>query len=94
MTTELGPESRLRVSSSVYARPFDDELVLLEFSRGEYFALDEVGAVVWRSLEAGSALSAAARAVASAYDVSEETALADILALVRELRARALVEPL
>jgi len=89
---ELGEHSRLRPAGGVYARPFGEELVLLEFGRGEYFALDEIGAHVWRSLEAGRDLAAIADEIAVDYDVGAAQALADILALVRDMQSRALVD--
>jgi hypothetical protein len=94
MSNDVSPSTRLRASRSIYARPFGDEIVLLDFGRGEYFALDEVGAHVWRLLESGETLSAIARAICSEYDVSEDKALEDVLALAREMRDRSLVEPL
>jgi hypothetical protein len=86
-----GPESRVRVSGSTYARPFGDELVLLDFGRGEYFALDAIGAVIWRGLERGEPLGAIAAEVAAGYEVTAEAALGDIIALVGEMQQRALV---
>lgn len=91
-TPEIDQHSRVRPASGVYARPFGEELVLLEFGRGEYFALDEIGARIWRSLEAGRELVATASEIASVYDVGAEQALADILALVRDMQSRALVD--
>lgn len=89
---DLGEQSRLRPAAGVYARPFGDELVLLEFGRGEYFALDEIGARIWHMLEAGTDLAAIATQIATDYDVGAEQALTDILALVRDMHARALVD--
>lgn len=90
--TDIGATTRLRPAPSIYARPFGEELVLLEFGKGEYFALDEIGARIWRGLESCQELAAIAADVASAYDVSAEEALADIVALVDDMRARSLVE--
>ena len=91
MSTTLGPETHVRVGGSVYARPFGEDVVLLEFGRGEYFALDPIGADVWRALETGVSLGSIAEQIARAYDVSEAQALTDILALVHAMHARALV---
>ena len=44
MTESLDEGSRVKISPSVYARAFGEEVVLLEFGRGEYFGLDAVGA--------------------------------------------------
>lgn len=87
----LAPETRVRISSSVYARPFGSEIVLLDFGRGEYFGLDEIGAEIWRGLEKGDALGAIADALVQRYDVSHEDVLRDIVDLVEQLRNESLL---
>ena len=82
--TDIGATTRPRPAPSIYARPFGEELVLLEFGK--------IGARIWRGLESCQDLATIAADVASAYDVSAEEALADIVALVDDMRARSLVE--
>ena len=86
MTGPLDERSRLTVSPSVYARVFGEEMVLLEFGKGEYFGLDAVGADIWRRLEAGDDIGTAADHIVEQYEVSREEALRDIVALVRQLQ--------
>lgn len=92
MTTPLDASTRVRISPSVYARAFGKEVVLLHFGRGEYFGLDEVGAAIWRRLEQGDTLGAAAEAIVSTFAVSREDALRDIIALVSDLRNETLLD--
>jgi hypothetical protein len=91
MTEPMNAETRVRISPSVYVRAFGDELVLLDFGRGEYFGLDAVGSVVWRALEQGESLGSAAERVARDFAVSREEALTDIVSLVGMMREAALV---
>lgn len=91
MTESLDERSLVTISSSVYARAFGEEVVLLEFGKGEYFGLDAVGAEIWRRLEAGDSLGAVADHIVTAYEVSREDALRDIVDLVTELRNHDLV---
>lgn len=96
MSGNIQPGTRVRPANGVYARPFGDELVLLEFGRGEYFALDPIGAAVWRRCEAGESVAAIADALAAEFEVTPGDALRDTLALVAELLDSALltlVEP-
>lgn len=92
MNAGLTPATRLHASSSVYARPFGAEIVLLDFGRGEYFALDEIGAEVWQHLQAGEPLGVIAEGIASRYEVTTERALTDILAIVQDMCGRGIVE--
>jgi hypothetical protein len=92
VTTEsLDAERRLRVSPSVYARTFGAELVLLDFGRGEYFGLDEVGAEIWRAIAAGETLGAIADRVAERYEVTRSRALADIVQLAAHMLGQGLL---
>jgi hypothetical protein len=91
MTESLGERARVTISPSVYARSFGEEVVLLEFGRGEYFGLDAVGAEIWRRLEAGDDFGAAADHLVARYEVGREEALRDIADLVAQLRNHALL---
>lgn len=88
----LAPDTRIRIAPSVYARAFGPEIVLLEFRRGEYFGLDPIGAEVWKLLEGGSTLAAAADAIVMQYDVSREEAFRDVVNLVGSLEKNHLVD--
>ena len=87
----LAPETRVRISPSVYARAFGAEIVLLDFGRGEYFGLDAIGAEIWRRLESGEALGAIADALVQHYEVSREDAYRDTLLLVESMRNESLL---
>lgn len=91
MTASLDEHSRVTVSPSVYARAFGEEVVLLEFGNGEYYGLDTVGADIWRRLEAGDDLGAAADYIAAHYEVGRAEALHDIVDLVAQLRSHDLL---
>ncbi len=91
MTMPIDECSRVSPSPSVYARDFGEEVVLLDFGKGEYFGLDAVGAEVWRRLEAGDDLGAVATHISAQYEVGRDEALRDIVDLVAQLRERELL---
>jgi hypothetical protein len=84
--------SRVRCARHVFAREFDEELVLLDLTRGEYYGLDRLGARVWNGLVAGRSIAEIARDVLPDYDVEQEVLRADLVALVRDLAQKGLVE--
>lgn len=92
-SSKLGPESKVVVGGSVYVRSFGREIVLLDFGRGEYFGLDEVGAEVWRGIERGDSLGRITDRVVEIFDVAREQALEDIVAIVSDLVENRLVHP-
>ena len=73
------------------APAFGAEIVLLDFGRGEYFGLDEIGAEIWRGLERGDALGAIADSLVERYEVSREDVFRDIVSLVEQLRNESLL---
>lgn len=91
MKTSLDVTTRVTIAPSVYVRAFGEELVLLDFSRGEYFGLDETGATIWRGLEAGRALGEIADTLVEHYDVARDVAYHDIVALVTHMQSQSLL---
>ena len=91
MTESLDERTHVTVSPSVYARAFGEEVVLLEFGRGEYFGLDAIGADIWRRLEAGDDLGKVADHIVSQYEVGRDEALRDIVDLIAQLRTHQLL---
>ncbi len=82
---------RLRPGDAVHARMFAGELVILDMDRGEYFAMDEIGATLWAGVEAGKTLEQIAEDVVARYDVALPQALTDLAALRDELLDRGLL---
>jgi hypothetical protein len=83
--------SRYRAADSVHTRTFDGELVILDLAHGEYFALDPIGSRLWVALEQGKSVEQVAADVVEEYDVSPETAAADLAALLDDLVRRGLL---
>jgi hypothetical protein len=81
----------LRCAEAVHARLFDEELVILDLAKGEYFALDEVGARLWSGLEAERSIEEIAQEIVIEFDVTLDRAIADLTALRDELVARGLM---
>lgn len=82
---------RLSPAPSVFSREFDGELVLLDLARGEYFGLDEIGALLWAAVVDGRDVSTVAEQVTREFAVDAATAAADLEALVDVLVERGLL---
>jgi len=87
----LGPDTRVSVASTVHARSTGEEVVLLHFGRGAYYALGDVGSAVWARLGAGESLGAIADSIAREHTVDRAQALRDVIDLVRDLVREGLV---
>lgn len=73
------------VCPSVHAKAFGESIVLLDFRRGDYFALDMVGAEVWRCIEGGDSLEEICAHVCELFDVAPDAARKDIESLIDDL---------
>lgn len=69
----------------------DDGSLLLLSPDGTYFGLDEIGAALWRGVEAGR-LGATVDELASRYQVARSTLDEDVGALLEELERAGLIE--
>jgi hypothetical protein len=85
------PSSRFRAAPAVHSRRFGAELVVLDLERGEYFALDEMGARVWDELAEGRPLAAVVGAIAHEYEVNADRLWSDLSTFSDELVAKGLL---
>ena len=82
-----------RVPPHVRSRAVHDEVMLLDARDDAYFALNPTGAVVWSVLAVGRPSEAAAAELVARFGVSPEAARADAAALIDQLVACGLLEP-
>jgi hypothetical protein len=83
--------TRVQIGPSVYARAFDEGLVVLDLKRGEYFGLDGVGRRMWELLVDAKAVGQVADLLVEEYEVERDALLADVIALTEELLDRGLL---
>lgn len=69
------------------------ETVILNHSKGAYYGLDEVGVLIWDTLEKGpQTIESLCDVVTSEYDVDPDTCKSDIDGLLKDLISERLVE--
>ncbi|MDR6804040.1 esterase/lipase superfamily enzyme [Dyadobacter sp. BE34] len=69
------------------------ETVILNHSKGAYYGLDEVGVLIWETLEKGpQTIEALCDVVIGEYDVDADTCKRDIEGLLKDLISERLVE--
>lgn len=70
----------------------DGEVIILNTVKGIYFGLDAVGALIWASIQKPTPLHEVRDAVLKEYNVDAAVCEADLLALIQNLDAQALVD--
>ncbi|MCF2443091.1 PqqD family peptide modification chaperone [Dyadobacter sp. CY345] len=84
---------KYKLTSQQIASNVGGEIVILNHNKGEYYGLDEVGALVWNSLEEKpQSLDSLCETVLEDYDIDKQTCLADIESLLKDLISEKLVE--
>jgi hypothetical protein len=78
----------------VRTRLVADEAVILDRARERIHQLNRTASFVWARCDGQHSMADIAGAVAAAFDVDPARAGEDVAALVRDLDARALLEPL
>lgn len=84
---------KYQLTSQQIASKVADEIVILNHSKGAYYGLDEVGALVWDSLEKGpQTIDSLCETVSQEYDIDNASCKDDIDALLQDLVSEKLVE--
>ena len=76
----------LRRENGVLAQSAQGQTVLLRLEDGGYYALDEVGAIIWDLCDGHRTVSEVVAALCAEFDAPEETVQADVLEFIADLR--------
>ncbi len=85
---------KYRLSPKLVASEVSDETVILDYEAGKYFGLEGVGSFVWSVLQKDAPLSIndLSKRVTEAYEVDENQCIADLEALIDNLKKNGLIE--
>ena len=70
----------------------DAETVVLDFDKGLYFGLNEVGTLVWNRVQQPQKVQEIRDAILRDYEVSREQCERDLFTLLEELSEKGLIE--
>jgi coenzyme PQQ biosynthesis protein PqqD len=79
-------DGRLRRQDGVLVQEAQGQTVLLRLDDGGYYALDEVGALIWELCDGQRSLADVVAALCGEFDAPQATVAADVLEFVGELR--------
>ncbi len=80
------------VSASQTSCELHGETVILDFNKGAYFGLDEIGTLIWQLLQQPHRVRALCDAVVAQYDVEPAVCEQDIVRLLERLHAEGLID--
>lgn len=88
----LTEESIVQREEQVPYKEIEKEGILLHLDSGDYFAVDEVGLLIWKALDGKKNLRQIAERIVSQYKVSENKALRDVVSFTHNLWKKKLVK--
>jgi hypothetical protein len=83
---------RLR-DASLFWRESGGEIVALDAATSRYFAANASAAALWKRIRDGATEADLVDALCDRYEVSRDTAQADVTAFLEQLSSRGLLEP-
>lgn len=92
MTSPIGLDSRVRPTRDQVSTGVEEDVVILSLEDSVYYGLNEVGARIWSLMSEPRFVSEIVDTVLVEYEVDREDCEADVLAIIRDLLARGLVE--
>lgn len=92
MSDEFGPDTVVVASQQQVSAEVDGEAVILGMDRGEYYGLDPVGTRIWQLVQSPVSVAQIQDALVAEYDVTADQCLADLQALLNQMRQEGLIE--
>ncbi len=92
MTDELTINDIVAATRHQVSAELSDEAVILGMRDGVYYGVEAVGARIWSLVQQPVCLSAVVETLVAEFDVESPECSADVLAFVRSLLAKGLVE--
>jgi pyrroloquinoline quinone biosynthesis protein D len=84
-------DERLRRQDGVLAQEAQGRTVLLRLEDGGYYALDEVGAMIWELCDGSRAVAEIVAILCAEFDAPEPTVREDVLEFIGDLRRERLL---
>ena len=88
----MNMQKEISFPDTVFAQEVDGETVLLDMNSENYFGLDEVGTVMWQTLQEKAVLTDVLQHLLEVYDVEEDVLGKDLLHFVEKLEEIGLLE--
>jgi len=86
-------EKKFSRNPDIIDSEIDDEIVMMDVERGNYFGLNVVGSSIWQSLEELQTVESLVDIIIEEYDVSREKCKKDITPFIEQmLKSKLLVE--
>ncbi len=84
-------QGKILRASDVLSSPVHEELVMFDVDAGKYYALNEMAAIIWRSLEAPVTVESLCAGLLETFDVPPELCRVEVLTFLSKLDEKGLI---
>ena len=88
----IAKHSVVVVADSQTSCELSSETVILEFDKGAYYGLDEIGTLIWQQIQQPQTVESICDAVVAQYDVDRAVCEQDVIRLLEQLHSERLIE--
>ncbi|MBI9098773.1 MAG: PqqD family protein [Spirochaetaceae bacterium] len=84
---------KFKIREDVISTELDGEIVLMDVAKGEYYSLNEVGTLIWKTIgESVVSFNDICQAILDAFDIDRFTCEADVTKLLKQMKDTGIVE--
>jgi hypothetical protein len=84
-------DTKINIPDTLFLQKVDDETILLDSNTNEYFSINEIGTLIWETLEEKKDLNSVKEEIISNYEVDEKQVEKDILNFIQEVVNKGLI---
>lgn len=92
-STRLSMQSVVVRSARIFSQDLDEDVIMLDMERGDYFATEGVGKFIWDALKESTSIAEVCKQIEAAFsEVDTSTCVRDTLEFLAELAEADLIE--
>lgn len=89
---KISRETTLVRCEELITAPVENDLVMVDVERGNYYALDDIGTQVWKHLATPITVAKLCTLLLADFDVAPKQCEADVLAFLTELHQEGMIQ--
>lgn len=82
----------VEAAKDIEAKAIGDEILILKPEAGVFFNLNETATKIWENADGKTTIKDIAKKITEQFDVNEETALKDVVDMVKDMERKKLIK--
>ncbi|MDJ0757459.1 MAG: lasso peptide biosynthesis PqqD family chaperone [Ardenticatenaceae bacterium] len=90
--TTINLENTVVRSDNFITSKVDDDIVMMSLEKGAYYALDDIGSVIWEQIDQPQTVADLCRHLMTKFDVEPAQCQHDVLAFLTDLASEGMIQ--